>query len=357
MHIDSALSGIEYVHLMRELKRLEGGRINKIYQNKELFLFAVYTGNDRTNLLIEIPKVMYFTDHKPKMPDMPGGFCMFLRKRLQGSRVNDVIQRGSERVIEFHCSTKDHEYVLIFEMFGKGNMVVCDADLKIISSYESIKYKDRAVRGGQTYEYPEPQPDFTSLTSQEFAEFFGDEQPVKVLASQIGLGGEFAELVCLRADIDKTQLDADTDALYAALQSIIAEGNPNYTEDRAYPLLIQEECTKTETFSGALASLLDPHRTEQRQEKQIQKTEKKQNKYERIITAQTKQIKGLTESSQVNQRKGELLYEQFQDLDTLLKEARKDSKEMNQESFVKKYENHPLVTAVSGLEITIDIGE
>lgn len=355
MHKDGSLSGIEYVHLMRELKRLEGGRINKVYQNESLFLFAVYTGDDRTNLLVEIPGVMYFTDHKPQMPSMPGGFCMFLRKRLSGSRVNEVIQRGSDRIIEFHVSTKDHEYVLVFEMFGKGNLVVCDADMKIISSFESMNFKDRSVRGGKTYEYPDGQPDITSLSYDEFDAFFGDEQPVKVLASDLGLGGEFAELVCSRSNIDKTAFDADTNVLFSTLCDLLSENTPNYTSDRAYPVIVEEECTRTETFSQALSTLLDSSRTQQKKQQRLEKTKKVQNKYERIVEAQTKQIKGLGESYTVNQRKGELLYEHFQELDTLLKQLARDQKEMDEESFIKKYSSHPLISDISGLEVTVDI--
>ena len=355
MHVDGSLSGFEYVHLMRELKELEGGRINKIYQNESVFVFSVYTGSLRTNLLIEIPRAMYFTDSKPAMPKMPGGFCMFLRKRLQGCRINSVSQRSSERVIEFGVSTRDHEYILVFEMFGKGNFVVCDSEYKIISAFETISYQDRTIRGGVVYEYPPSQPDVTSLSEGEIAEFFGDEQAVKVLASSIGLGGEFAELVCSRAGIDKTSFTPDVSNVFSALQSILSERDPQFSDERAYPISVLEDATSTDTFSEALSKLLDPLRKQQRKEDLVKKSEQKHNKYERIISAQKKQLRGLEKSSEVNQKKGELLYEYFQEISDLLSEAQKDRKRLSKEEFIKKYESHDLVSAVDGLAITVSL--
>jgi predicted ribosome quality control (RQC) complex YloA/Tae2 family protein len=355
MHIDGSLSGFEYVHLMRELVSLEGGRINKIYQNGSVFLFSVYTGDLRTNLLVDIPKGMYFTDAKPEMPKMPGGFCMFLRKRLTNSRVNRVVQRSSERIIEFHVSTRDSEYILFFEMFGKGNLVVCDSDRKIISAFDSVSYQDRSVRGGVLYEYPPSQPDFTSLSFAEFSDFFGDDQVVKVLASVIGLGGEFAELVCSRSGVDKSAVNVDLQAVYSALSDLLSEYDPQYSSDRAYPVRVLEDATSVDSFSFALSSLLDPARKQQRKDDLVASSEKRYDKYDRIISAQEKQLSGLQDSSVVNQRKGELLYERYQEVDSLLSSARVDRKRMSEEAFVKKYLAHPLVVDVDGLFLTVDI--
>lgn len=357
MHVDAALSGIEYVHLMRELSELEGGRINKVYQDDSLFLFSVFTGSSRTNLLVELGRVMYFTDEKPSFPKTPGGFCMFLRKRLQGGRVNRFFQRGSERVLEMHVSTKNASYILVFEMFGKGNLLVCDEAYKIISAFDSVSFADRSLRGGQVYVAPDPQPDVTCLSEEEFSSFFGSEQAVKVLASTVGLGGEFAELVCSRAGVDKTLKKPDTSLLYASLKDLLLDSSAQYSVDRAYPVRVLEDAQDADSFCSALSSLLDPLREKQEREEVLESREKVTNKYERIISAQQKQIKGLSASIAVNQRKGELLYEYYQDLDSLLSQARKDRKELSEEAFIQKYESHPLVVSVTGLELVVEVGE
>lgn len=357
MKRDGQASSVEYTHLIREFCELEGsGRLNKVYQEGSFFLFPVYTGSRRTNLIIDVPDVAYFTDNKPSF-GKPGGFCMFLRKRLSNARFTKVEQVGFDRILKFTMETKDSTYLLFVEMFGKGNLVLCDENQKIISAYDNVAYKDRSVRGGVSYELPNLQPDVRSLSESEFAEFFGEEECVKVLASDVGLGGEYAELVCARAGVDKNALDIDASLLQSEVLSLLDESNPQHTDDRAYPVKVLDDATSTETFSKAIAAIRDGLLVADRADVKVQKVEKRQSKYEKILSSQKHQIAGFQKAIVENQRKGELLYEHYSTLSQLLYEASVDRKKLSNEEFVAKYEEHSLIAEASTLSFTLELGD
>ena len=353
MKKEGQASGVEYVHLVREFQELVGGRINKVFQEGSFFLFPVYTGSRRTNLVLDVPRVAYFTDVKPRF-SAPGGFCMFLRKRISNCRVVGVEQMGIDRILKFSLETKDAKYVLFVELFGKGNLVLCNEEHKIISAFDNMVYKDRAVRGGVVYELPELQPDVRALSEEEFAEFFGSDECVKVLASGIGLGGEYAELVCARAGVDKTLVDVDASLLRAEVLRLLEEPAPQHTDEVAYPVRVLEDATSVGSFSEAVAALRDGALVASRKDERVEQVQQVKNKYERIVDAQEKQMRGFTRSIVENQRKGELLYEHYSQVSQLIYEASVDRKKLSEEAFVKKYSSHPLVAEVSALELTLE---
>lgn len=350
MHKDGSLSGIEYVHLMKEFSSLEGGRINKVYQDDTLFFFPVYTGSLRTNLLIDLGKVAYFTDNKPVFPARPGGFCMFLRKRLGGSRINRVCQRGSERILEFFVSTKDAEYILLFEMFGKGNCIVCTPEYKIISAFEYVSYADRVIRGGAIYTFPAPMPDIQTIEEKDFVQFFSSQDNAQqVLAKELGLGREYADLILLHAT------DQSPSSIYASLQKLIHTTAAQYSSEYAYPVSVLSDAKSVDSFSLALSSLLDPLRVVQKKEEHASSSQKVADKFSRIIDAQQKQVARLEESIAVSTRAGEIIYEHYQKIELLLEQARKDRKLLSEKEFIAKYTSYPYVVSASLQELVIEV--
>ena len=356
MKKEGQASSVEYVHLVREFEELVDGRINKVYHDDGFFLFPVYTGSRRTNLVLDVPRVAYFTDNKPSF-GRPGGFCMFLRKRISNCRVTGVEQVGFDRILKFSLETKDSSYLLFVEMFGKGNLILTDSDRKIISAYDNVAYKDRAVRGGVVYELPELQPDVRALSEEAFAEFFGSDECVKVLASDVGLGGEYAELVCSRAGVDKTLVDVDASLLRDEVLRLLEVSEPQHTDSLAYPVRVLDDAVSVGSFSEAVAAIRDGEYVAARKEEAVSEVEEFQNKYEKIVKSQEKQMRGFEKAIVENQRKGELLYEHYSVLSQLLYEAGVDRKQLSNEAFVKKYEQHPLVEEASMMEFTLKLGD
>ena len=128
-------------------KTVLGGRIEKIYQPEhDAALLVINAQSDRFYLYISAssahPRVTLVTETGPN-PQNPMGFCMLLRKHIQGGRITRITQRGSERILEISVGTiselgfSEHK-MLVVEIMGKhSNIILIDPNSKII--IDSIK--------------------------------------------------------------------------------------------------------------------------------------------------------------------------------------------------------------------------
>ena len=170
--MEHEITALDLHYLLRELAELKGARVDKIFQqqeNKRDFLFVFHKPEKgKLMLRISLPGLVYFTDKKAVFPQQPPGYCMFLRKYLSGTRVVGVKQHDFERIIEFTFRFKENSFILIVEMFSKGNMILCEDDYKIKSPLENQNWKDRTIRGGIKYSYPPKQIDTKGLSKENF---------------------------------------------------------------------------------------------------------------------------------------------------------------------------------------------
>ena len=67
---------------------------------------------------------------------MPGPFVLRLRKFLKTRRITSVAQIGTDRIIEIQFS--DGSYRLYLEFFASGNIILTDADLKILALLRNV---------------------------------------------------------------------------------------------------------------------------------------------------------------------------------------------------------------------------
>lgn len=167
-----AFDGLFTFAMAKDLnKKLVGGKIEKIYQPEKVeLIFNVYTKDGRKKLFASAdssaPRI-HFTDLNPENPAVPETFCMVLRKHLQGSRIEDVIQYESERIIEIYFNTLDElgfsvTKRLIFEIMGKhSNIILVDEKTgKIVDSIKRVSIdvnRARQILPGMVYEYPPAQ--------------------------------------------------------------------------------------------------------------------------------------------------------------------------------------------------------
>ena len=142
------LSSLELFFLINELKPLIGGRIEKIYQDQRSLRIKVYakTGYE----LIAGDGRFHLINFSKKSPETPTSFCMFLRKHIQGRKIIDIRQHEFDRVIDIVFD----EYILILELFHKGNFILTDSAYKIIGALEFQKWSDRSITKNTIYEYP-----------------------------------------------------------------------------------------------------------------------------------------------------------------------------------------------------------
>ncbi len=119
---------------------------------------------------------------------------MAVRKRIEDSRVLDVYQHGSDRILLLEFGVKDSKFRLLIEMFGKGNLLLLNDAGKIEICYKNVNYKDRTVRPGADYVLPKSESlELSSLDKPHLRKVLGnavkaDSKMIVEISKGINLG-------------------------------------------------------------------------------------------------------------------------------------------------------------------------
>ena len=207
-----AFDGIVTRAMTRELKeKILYGKIEKVYQPEaEELVFHIHTKNGNLKLLASAGSAharLGFITENPVNPPAPLAFCMLLRKHLQGGRITEISQKGSERIIEISLETLNEmgftmSKKLIFEIMGKhSNITLVDiASGKIIDSIKRVSFDVNRVRQilpGMRYEYPPAQDKipFGEITAEQLEALPADGK--SILGAVGGISPAFAEELAL----------------------------------------------------------------------------------------------------------------------------------------------------------------
>lgn len=112
-------------------------RLSNIYDlNSKILLLKFAKPDCRRQLLIESGFRCHLTDFARTAAPAPSAFVARLRKFLKTRRVTRISQIGTDRIIEFQFS--DGAYRLYLEFFASGNVILTDADLKILALLRNV---------------------------------------------------------------------------------------------------------------------------------------------------------------------------------------------------------------------------
>src|SRR5438445_4949367 len=269
-----ALTSFDLIGLVAEWQGFVGGYVDKVYQAKdEVTLRINVPGEDRKELYCKAGKWLVL--HKTEETrEAPGPFAVALRRSIDNARVVGIEQRGFDRVAIVRLD-KGPVYELVFEMFGKGNLVLVHGG-NTVAAMRTQSFKGRQIKAGIVYDFPPPGTNPLDLDREGFHKAIraAKGQVVKVLASPLNLGGTYAEELCLRAGVAKdaavaSLTDADLDALFTALNNVAVaveqERRPALVLDHetaidAVPidllLYAGKERQEAPTFNAALSSYI-----------------------------------------------------------------------------------------------------
>lgn len=260
-----AFDGIVTRAMVRELQdRILLGKIEKVYQPEtDELVFHIHTKNGNAKLLVSAgsahARVCFITENLVN-PPAPLAFCMLLRKHLQGGRITEISQKGSERIIEISLETLNElgftmSKKLIFEIMGKhSNIVLVDiASGKIIDSIKRVSFDVNRVRQilpGMIYQYPPAQDKvpFGEISAEQLEALPADGKTI--LRSIGGIAPAFAEELALRAGAQRSGYMAD---VLSAVES------PNHDESRVY---LDDGGTPIDFYPFALSDLEDSCRVQ-----------------------------------------------------------------------------------------------
>ena len=167
-----AFDGIVTMTAAKEMRPvIISGKIDKVYQPEaDELVFNIHTKRGNVKLYASVNPAaarIHFIENSLQNPPAPLPFCMLLRNHIQGARVTDVAQVGSERIIEISLETLNElgftvSKKLIFEIMGKhSNIVLLDISSgKIIDCIKHVSIDVNRVRQllpGIIYKYPPAQ--------------------------------------------------------------------------------------------------------------------------------------------------------------------------------------------------------
>jgi len=323
-----SLSSLDVYYLVKELRPLlEEAFVDKIYQRDGEFLIRMRSPKaGKQQLYIKAPDATFLTDHRFSWPQDPQGFCMQLRKHLSNSKMSAIEQHAFERIIELTFVKGSVSWKLVLELFSKGNIILVNSEGLIRGVWDLQRWKDRTLRVNAPYEYPPTMVDTPKLSEQELSELFVSSglELVKFCATKLGLGGKYAEELVSRSGLDKfsTELSlGSVTALYTALGSMLSRDVLAAVHDGdAAPFHLQawESIQTAASFSEAIEGLVVGEKTDAISGEAESVVVDHKTKYQRIIDEQTNKLSGYEQSAVENQRRGELIYERYQDMDALL---------------------------------------
>ena len=357
------LASLDIHFVLKELKNLEGSKADRIYNNgKEEIYIQLYQSNVGKKLLRVIVGKAIFLSSEKDVDEKPSGFCMGLRKNLEGKFLDSVKQPESERILKFVFKAKDETKKLYLEFFGKGNVILCNNDDVIVDCSIKHKFKDRAIVPKEKYKYPHMEYNVFDLNKNNLIDLLKNSKKDKIvtsLAVELGLGGVYSEEICLLSDINKDTIpkkinDDEIKKIINSIKKIIKNKKNStiiYKNKEAVDVVpIDLEFYKEyekKKFSDFNEALDEYFTKELKIVKKGESTyEKKINELKRIIEEQKATIKNMKNKETENRKKAEMIYNNYQQIKEILDEINKASKKYSWEDIKKKLKGHKVVKDV-----------
>ena len=266
MSFDGMVTGA-VAHQLSSL--LTGGKIEKIYQPEaDEIILNIHSGRDNHKLYISSNSSharIHLIKETTSNPMNPMGFCMLLRKHLQGGRITAIQQMDSERIVEISVDTINEmgfsvNKKLIVEIMGKhSNIIVVDiASNRIIDSIKRISIdvnRYRQLLPGQQYVYPPSQDKvpyygLTELQIEKFVEDAGDNTAKALMSHIQGISPMIADEIVYRSGRQDT-------SIYKIISDLVDEISSDSPSPRVY---LQEDGTPFDFHIVPISALSDYYR-------------------------------------------------------------------------------------------------
>ncbi|TFB00937.1 Ribosome quality control complex subunit 2 [Trichoderma ghanense] len=127
-------------------------RLSNVYDlSSKILLLKFAKPDNKQQLLIDNGFRCHLTNFARTTAAAPSAFVARLRKYLKTRRLTSVAQVGTDRILEFQFS--DGQYRLFLEFFASGNIILTDADLKILAISRNVSEGDGQEAQGVGLQY------------------------------------------------------------------------------------------------------------------------------------------------------------------------------------------------------------
>ena len=141
-----------------------------------------------------------------------------LRTTLLRMRITGIRQVGAERIAYVTFEGFGSEFVLVVELFGEGNIILCSKEnMKILALMHSVRVRHRTLNVGSEYAPPPPPAEGTidifNLTEKDFDGLADAEiETARWLGRTLGLPKKYAEGIMHAAGIAPKTAGSQLDA-------------------------------------------------------------------------------------------------------------------------------------------------
>jgi predicted ribosome quality control (RQC) complex YloA/Tae2 family protein len=209
LRVKRSVSNFDIAILLSEIGHFViGAWINNIYQIKDFFLFKLNTKSGDKTLLVEPGSRIHITKYQRSMPKTPTNFCSAFRKHVRNGHIENIVQHDLDRVVVITIITHLGKLKLIIELFGEGNLILCDAEDKIIMAKHYRVMRDRSIKPKDIFVPPPPRGiDLVSLSGSEISSILDSSSAglVETLASKLNIDPLYAEEICAVSEVDKSR--------------------------------------------------------------------------------------------------------------------------------------------------------
>ncbi len=336
------MSSVDVYAVARELQFLLDSKLEKAYQHTadEIRLKLQEFKTGKYDLVIEAGKRIHLTTHPRESPKLPPAFPMILRKYISGGRITRIQQYGFDRIVEIDFLRAGVKNTIVAEMFNQGNVILLDADRRIMMPLRSLKMKDRDVLRGEQYEFPPNQLSPLDMDVATLAKLFAesDKDVVRTLATKTNVGGMYAEEALSVAGIDKNKMASalveseiklvlnGLNELFKPLKDgtlkphiVLHEGK----EIDVLPIELKRyeknEKVYFDSFNKALDEYFSKHIAIEKKVVLEDKKAEKLGVFERRMKQQEDAIAKFEKEEKENARKGEVIYAEYAKVDEVIK--------------------------------------
>jgi len=276
------LSGIELHYLVNKISSnvSSGYYVSNISSiTKNSILLKLHHPVESDIMLMISTKGIWFTNQKYRQVE-EGQFVNVLSREIERAKINSVSQPGSERIFFIHFVNRDDkERKLIVEIFGKGNIILCDESMRILWILLPVEVRHRTLKIGSEYILPPNRGEDVLKISLDCLKKSANLQPdntevVKWLSKSTSLPRKYLEEIILQSGINTKYVnllnDNDIEIIYEKTKEITNKvideknHNPSVILDNqglvvdASPILISKETNvrNVESYMDAIDQVL-----------------------------------------------------------------------------------------------------
>lgn len=303
------MDNLDYSFMVRELsKKLIGRHFNRIRRIGE-GVYRVKIGS--LEVLCELGVRIHLTRFLEEA-EPPDRFVQKMEKELDNAKLISIEQVNLDRIISFVFNRGS----LVFEMFGKGNIILV-REGNIIDALKHESWADREIRPGMPYKAPPKKPG---------AELELSDKYVIVSLMRLPLGKGYALEALRRAGIDeKTPGSGLSEGQVACLKKEIG-----LLRSSTRPLLFMRDgsimaysLTGLSQYSGyerrempSLSEALDEYHSS------FVEVDPELEKLQRRLEKQEERLGSLSKDEVELKEKGDLIYEKYIEIESILAAAK-----------------------------------